>query len=148
MPRDDVAEGEQPRLRGLTAAEGEQLTRESRAAIDRLLDFRRFVARGLARLQLHQQQVGRAHDAHQDVVEVVRDAAGQPADGFELLRLTQLFLERTALGDVAHEPGEDGARVGADARDGQLDGEVGAIRRSACISVCRPASGPRPSIMY
>ena len=32
------------------------------------------------------------HDA-QHVVEVVRDAAGQPADGFELARVEQALLE-------------------------------------------------------
>ena len=81
--------------------------------------------------QLHQHQVGRAHDAHQDVVEVVRDAAGEPADRFELLRLPQLFLERAPLGDVAEEPGEHGAAVGADPRDRQLERELGAVGAQA-----------------
>ena len=38
-----------------------------------------------------------AGDAGQDVVEVVRDAAGQLADRFHLLRLAQLALELGAL---------------------------------------------------
>ena len=78
----------------------------------------------------------------------MRHPAGQPADGFELLRLTQLFLEPTALGDVAHEAGEDGARLGADARDGEFDGEVGAIRLQR-VQLRLPA-GQRPPavVMY
>ena len=127
MPRDHVAEREQPRARGLAAAEGQQLPRQPGAAIDRLLDLRRLVARRIVGRQLHQQQVGRAHDAHQDVVEVVRDAAGEAADRFELLRLPQLFLERAPLGDVAEEPGDHGAAVGADPRDRQFDRELGAV---------------------
>ena len=53
-----------------------------------------------------------AEDGGQDVVEVVRDAAGQRADGLELLRLAQLRFEPLALGlgvlalrDVFHRAG-------------------------------------------
>ena len=41
-------------------------------------------------------------DDRQQVVEVVRDAAGQAADGVELLRLVQAFLELLAVADVVH----------------------------------------------
>ena len=37
-----------------------------------------------------------SHDDHQSIVEVVRNAAREVADGAELLRLTQLFFERFA----------------------------------------------------
>ncbi len=37
----------------------------------------------------------------QEIVEIVRYAAGQLADGVQLLRLVQLLLELPALGDVA-----------------------------------------------
>ena len=111
MPRTTSPSANSRGPRGLAAAEREQLPRQPGAALDRLLDLGRFVARRIVGRQLHQQQVGRAHDAHQDVVEVVRDAAGEPADRFELLRLAQLFLERAPLGDVADEAGEDRAAV-------------------------------------
>ena len=41
-----------------------------------------------------------AEDRRQQVVEVVRHAAGQLADGFHLLRLPELRLERLALADI------------------------------------------------
>src|SRR5206468_3997553 len=41
-----------------------------------------------------------AHDDGEQVVEVVRDAAGQTADHFHFLGLAQLFLEVLVLGDV------------------------------------------------
>ena len=44
------------------------------------------------------QQIEVAHHGHQQIVEVVRDAAGKLADGFHLLRLTQLFLRLLARG--------------------------------------------------
>ena len=127
----DVGEREAARPRRLPAAEREQLPREPRAAIDRLLDFHRLVARRVARGELHEQEVGGAHDAHEDVVEIVRHAAGEPSDRLELLRLAELFLERAPLGDVADEPREHRAGVDADARDGQFDGELGAVGAAA-----------------
>ena len=41
-----------------------------------------------------------ADDHRQQVVEVVGDAAGEPADRLHLLRLPELLLERPPLGDV------------------------------------------------
>ena len=43
-------------------------------------------------------QLAVAEDGRQDVVEVVRDAAGERADRLELLRLAQLLFEPLALG--------------------------------------------------
>jgi len=83
----------------------------------------RLLARRVLLRQLHQHQIGRAHDAHQDVVEVVGDAAGEPADRLELLRLAQLFLQRAPTGDVAEESGHD---PGAP-RHRQLEREVAAV---------------------
>ena len=44
-------------------------------------------------LQLQREELGVAEDDRHDVVEVVRDAAGEPADRLHLLRLPVLFLE-------------------------------------------------------
>ena len=54
-----------------------------------------------------QQQIGEADDGGQHVVEVVRHAAGQLSDGFHLVALRELQLERLLLGGVDHI--EDGA---------------------------------------
>ena len=39
-----------------------------------------------------------AEDGRQQVVEIVRDTAGEPANGFHLLRLEQLLLETFQIG--------------------------------------------------
>src|SRR5204862_4001734 len=85
-PADDVPERDQPRIRRLAPAEGEQLARETGPALDSLFDLCGFVLRRTVG-DVHHQEVGGSHDAHQDVVEVMRDAAGEPADRLELLRL-------------------------------------------------------------
>src|SRR6185436_15058975 len=51
-----------------------------------------------ARRRLLRQHLGVAEDAAEDVVEVVRDAAGEAPDGFHLLRLAQALLQPAALG--------------------------------------------------
>ena len=56
------------------------------------------------------QEVGRGADDGQEIVEIVRHAAGQLADRFHLLRLAQRFLAPAAFGDV------DGLRHRADDR--------------------------------
>ena len=81
-------------------------------------------------------ELGIAANARQQVVEVVGDAAGQPAHRFQLLRLPQLVLEPQPIADVEHGDqrrrlahvlgrGEDGlhlddAVVLAPAADGQV----------------------------
>ena len=69
-------------------------------------------ARGLEHLEVVLQQLDLpAHD-REHVVEVVRDAAGEPADRLHLLRLEQLLLEGLAFGDVAeHDDLELGRRA-------------------------------------
>ena len=42
---------------------------------------------------VHQRELDESHHRRQQVVEVVRDAAGQPADALDLLRLAQLLLQ-------------------------------------------------------
>ena len=50
-----------------------------------------------------------AGNHHQQVVEVVRDAAGETAHGFHLLGLAKLLLEGAAFGDVLGKQFEDDA---------------------------------------
>src|SRR5439155_4569106 len=47
----------------------------------------------MSRLQLHERQVGISIDNGHEVVEVVRDSSGQPADGLHSLSLAKLFFE-------------------------------------------------------
>ena len=51
------------------------------------------------------QQIEIAHHRHQQIVEIVRDAAGELADGLHLLRLPQLLLRLFAGGDFLHQIG-------------------------------------------
>jgi hypothetical protein len=46
------------------------------------------------------QQLQIAHDDGEQVVEIVRDAAGELAHGLHLLRLAELLLHRPTLSDV------------------------------------------------
>ena len=56
------------------------------------LDLGEEAAIGVVRAEGVEQQAGVADDDGQQVVEVVRDPAGQPADGLHLLRLAELLL--------------------------------------------------------
>ena len=42
----------------------------------------------------------------QDVVEIMREAGGQPANAFHLLRLVHLQFSSLAIGDVSRDPDE------------------------------------------
>ena len=55
------------------------------------------------RLCVFLERIDVGHHDHQDVVEVVGDAAGELADRFHLLRLAKLGLQRLAMGDVDHD---------------------------------------------
>ena len=59
--------------------------------------------RRATRLDLAEREVGEAGDGRQDVVEVVRDAAGQGAHRVDLLRALHLLLEHAVVGDVERE---------------------------------------------
>jgi hypothetical protein len=98
-------------LERLPAREGEQPLRQAGSPVDaaaRGFDVSRDVL--VARAHPALDQVDRALDDGQQVVEVVRDAAGQLAEPFHLLRLHELglrLLERLLpappLGDVARD---------------------------------------------
>ena len=100
MSVDDHVQVEQRRLDDLLAAERQQLAREPRGARARLLNFRNVRLARIVRIEIGQQQLAVAQNHGQQIVEVVRHAAGQPSDGFHLLRLLILLLQRAAFGDV------------------------------------------------
>ena len=57
------------------------------------------------------QQLQIAHDDGEQVVEIVRDAAGELAHGLHLLRLAELLLHLPTLGDVLLDGDEVGDLV-------------------------------------
>ena len=121
----------------LLAAEGQQLAGQRSGAIGGVGDLLgRAAQRGVGADAL-QQELGVPGDHHQQIVEVVGDAAGEAADGFHLLRLAELLFEGAALGDVFGEKfEEDGVAFVADGAAGEADAD----------GCCRPcASSPRTS---
>src|SRR5581483_6329965 len=87
------------RLERLPAAEREELPgelRRTRRRAANLLDL----PLALLHARIEQNQLGVAADDREQIVEVVRDAAREPADGFHLLRLEELLLQPLELGEV------------------------------------------------
>jgi hypothetical protein len=91
----------------------QQACGELRAAIGRLAD--QLGDRGEASVVLDAigQDLDRARDHGEHVVEVMGDAAGQLSDRFHLLGLDQLLFGDAALGDVADEGVDDVAVAAA-----------------------------------
>ena len=58
---------------------------------------------GSSGAEVFEQELAVAGDDRQEVVEVVGDAAGQPADRLQLLGLPELLLEAPLLGHVLDE---------------------------------------------
>ena len=89
------------RLHDLAAAERQQLARQAGGAVRRIDDVaRRHLPRRGIVLALQQREREPLDDG-EDVVEVVRDAAGELPDGLHLLRVAQLGFELALAGDVA-----------------------------------------------
>ena len=61
-----------------------------------------------------------ADDRRQQIVEIVGDPAGEPADRLHLLRLAQRFLGALALGHLVAKPVERGAQLGGALLDAAL----------------------------
>jgi hypothetical protein len=105
----------------LPPRERQQLARESFRARRRLEHLREVLGdRGLRRALLERELAEAAYD-REHVVEIVRDAAGEPTDRFHLLRLAQLRLEPLALARVATHREVARRWVAAQGRERQLD---------------------------
>ena len=96
----DVGQVEHLGLQGLLAREGQQLAHQVGRAVGVLLDLHDVGEGLIARPVAQQQQIGKSDHRRQQVVEIVRDAAGQLADRLHLLRLDELQLEALLLGGV------------------------------------------------
>ena len=125
----------------LLAPERQELARQRLGAGGRGDDRVEIAAGRGAGGETIQREAGAADDDREQVVEVVRDAAGQPPDGVHLLRLTQLVLELPALGDVAKKTREHRRAFGRKPRDRELDREFGPVRAHG-RQLEPPADGP------
>ena len=92
-----------PRLQRLAPGKGQQALRQGGAALGALRGaVEQAVGGGIVRQPLAQ-QLEIAEHRGQQVVEVVRHAAGELADQFQLLQLAQLLLGAGALGDLRQQ---------------------------------------------
>ena len=88
----------------LAAAEGQQLAGQARGAIGGALDLDEVLPGQGRKPRLFLQQRDVSDDAREQVVEVVRDAAGELTDGLRALGAAQALLELAALGHVGGDP--------------------------------------------
>ncbi len=115
------------RLERLLAGKGQQARRQRGAAIGRFADQlgdgrkRRVVLHGVG------EDLDRARDHGEHVVEFVRDAAGELADRLHLLGLDELLLGGALLGDVLDEIVDDGAPAELESRARRLDQDLVAV---------------------
>ncbi len=101
QPANDRSDVEHLRLEYLAAAEGEQLVRQRRRALGGTCDLERVLAARVIGVEAGDEKLGVAPDRGQQVVEIVRNPAGEATDSLELLRVQELLLELEPLGDVA-----------------------------------------------
>ncbi len=87
---------------------------------------------------LLQQDIDVAQDHHQDVVEVVRDPAGQLPDDFHPLRPHELALERKPIPDILSHRQIGGPALEIDQTDGHFHVHHGAV----LPAVSDPLEGP------
>src|SRR5437868_1636407 len=91
-------------------------------AVRRLVNLLGILAPRVVGSQILEEQVGVPRDGGEDVVEVMRDPAGQSSHGLHLLRLAELLLQLDSLGDVPADPEDADQPVVAQLRGG---GELG-----------------------
>ena len=117
------ADIEDLRLQRLAAGEGEQLAGQFGGPFHGFRDGVDIAAAALLRQFAAAQEVGGGADDGQEIVEVMRDAAGELADGLHLLRLPQRFLALAALGDVDRfrHRADDGAVLVAQRPHGEIE---------------------------
>ena len=95
---DDVPEVQGRVLAFALAAEGEDLRDQFAGTFGGVQDTVEKVLYGMIVGEFAAGEVGMAEDAGEEVVEVVRDATGESANGFHLLCLKELCFEVFALG--------------------------------------------------
>ncbi len=125
-----IADADGGRRERLAAREGQQPPRERRGAVDALIRRVEIALHvGAALREALVQQMQAALDDGEQVVEIVRHAAGELADRFHLLALAQRFFRLFAFLHLGLE-----AAVGVGQHHGailqlEIDGAQGALRR-------------------
>ena len=99
---DDLVQIEDAILERLAAAEGEELAGEGAGALGGALNFGDLVCDGAFHGSGAEEEIAVAENGGEEIIEVVRDAAGELAEGFHLLRTDHLIVQLLARGDV-HE---------------------------------------------
>ena len=94
---------ENPGLEHLAAAEGQELLGERRGALPGLHDLFHRMAVAISGGEAVQDELAVAGDDGQQVIEIVRHAAGQHPHGFHLLRLAELLFQAAAAGNVVQD---------------------------------------------
>ena len=89
---DDRVQRQYVRFHRLLPAEGHQLANQVRRPFASLLHFFDLGADGTTDGQFVQQHLAMSHDDGQQIVEIMGKSPGQAADGFHLLRLSQLLF--------------------------------------------------------
>ena len=154
MPGDKPVDVDGLHLERMLAREGEQPLHQGRGALGGLTAIAEPAADALLALDAAQREIEIADDRGEQVVEVVRDAAGEAADRFHLLRLAQRFLGRLAPRDLLaqHLVGRGlapRARERHDAERDQPDGrrkpkirwrDMASIQASVISAVSRPVA--------
>ena len=97
----ELGNGNQAADRGAAFREGQQLRGEECRALAGARGLVQYRLHRLVRIELHLGHLNVALDDGQEVVEVVRDAAGQHAERFELARTQQLLFDLFALRNLS-----------------------------------------------
>ena len=95
-----VPQVDELRRQRLLAREGEQLAHQGRRPVGVLRDLVQVRIIGVRVVAPQHQKVAMARDRRQQVVEVMRDAARQLADGLHLLALHELRFQRLQRADI------------------------------------------------
>src|SRR5271170_290735 len=104
---DDGVDVDDLEFEKLLAAESKKLAGKRSSAVGGLLNGFRLNVQRISGSELVEENLGVAADHHEQIVEVVSDAAGETADGFHFLGLAELVFEDAALGDVFGDGFED-----------------------------------------
>jgi hypothetical protein len=108
-------------LHHLTPAEGEQLARERRRRLAGAVHLRDVGADGMVLPELFHHQLAVPENAGEQIVEVVRDPAGELADRLHLLRLPELRLGVAQRRYVPYSTAHDVARSVGERADVERD---------------------------
>ena len=117
-------QGGGPALVLLLAGEAQQILDDVRCPLGLLLDHRQRLPERRRYVGHLGQIVGEAHHRRERVIQVVRDAGNELADGGHLLRLDQLVLKPATLGLVIEEKDHRGS---VRAADGDRTDRVGTL---------------------